>query len=235
MPLWISPACEVVGNNALLTGELLEVEEKNHLLRLRSGKFRFWCCFLHRFCVASVVLLANAMAPMVVRSSLEMMLDAIRQRDELPKDLPPALPVRPTSRGRLPTSRRLVPVELKFERSAPRRVENIKEEQTLRNNDLFLKGATFDGKSIEILEQMEESTRTRMPELVSYEEILQVPDVSDFSAVLSPLALVPVKKQSCDVTYSISQVTIAVHVINLVILITISSAHLTVELTTFFM
>lgn len=37
---------------------------------------------------------------------MEVMLDSIRQRDEKPKDSIPALPARPVSRGRLPSSRR---------------------------------------------------------------------------------------------------------------------------------
>ncbi|XP_038685898.1 myosin-2 [Tripterygium wilfordii] len=50
-----------------------------------------------------------------VRSSLEEMLDSLRRRDEAekPKDLPPALPARPTSRGRLPSARRSLPTDFK--------------------------------------------------------------------------------------------------------------------------
>ncbi|XP_068668431.1 myosin-1-like [Aristolochia californica] len=50
----------------------------------------------------------------MARSSLEEMLDSIRRRDERPKDVPPALPVRPTSRGRLPPSRRSLPINFKI-------------------------------------------------------------------------------------------------------------------------
>ncbi|KAL0353152.1 UNVERIFIED_CONTAM: Myosin-2 [Sesamum angustifolium] len=50
----------------------------------------------------------------VTRSSLELMLDKIQQRDAQPKDVPPALPVRPVSRARLPRARR--PLQLDFER-----------------------------------------------------------------------------------------------------------------------
>ncbi|KAK8918406.1 hypothetical protein KSP39_PZI021372 [Platanthera zijinensis] len=56
------------------------------------------------------MLFAEAMRPASTRSSLEVMLDAIRRKDEHPEDLPPALPARPTSRGRLPTSRKPLPV-----------------------------------------------------------------------------------------------------------------------------
>lgn len=52
------------------------------------------------------------MGPAIVRSSLEVMLDALRQKDDKPKDTIPALPVRPVSRGRLPSSRR--PLQANF-------------------------------------------------------------------------------------------------------------------------
>lgn len=46
------------------------------------------------------------------RSSLEEMLDSLRQRDEVdkPKDLPPALPARPTSKARRPSSTKRGPL-----------------------------------------------------------------------------------------------------------------------------
>ncbi|KAL6856068.1 hypothetical protein ACP4OV_018870 [Aristida adscensionis] len=47
-----------------------------------------------------------APAPATQKSSLEVLLETIKKRDEQPKDAPPALPARPTSRGRLPTTRR---------------------------------------------------------------------------------------------------------------------------------
>ncbi|KAK1279441.1 hypothetical protein QJS04_geneDACA003163 [Acorus gramineus] len=52
--------------------------------------------------------------PSIARSSLEEMLDTIKRRDELPKDVPPALPTRPTSRSRRPSSRRSLPVSVKI-------------------------------------------------------------------------------------------------------------------------
>lgn len=57
-----------------------------------------------------VVMLSAAavMAPAAAtqKSSLEVLLETIKKRDEQPKDAPPALPARPTCRGRLPTTRR---------------------------------------------------------------------------------------------------------------------------------
>ncbi|CAN6199442.1 unnamed protein product [Urochloa humidicola] len=51
---------------------------------------------------------AAVMAPAAAtqKSSLEVLLETIKKRDEQPVDAPPALPARPTCRGRLPTTRR---------------------------------------------------------------------------------------------------------------------------------
>ncbi|PIN18579.1 hypothetical protein CDL12_08768 [Handroanthus impetiginosus] len=52
--------------------------------------------------------------PMATRSSLELMLEKLQQLDDHHKDVPPALPVRPVSRARLPRARK--PLELDFQR-----------------------------------------------------------------------------------------------------------------------
>ncbi|XP_057512344.1 myosin-2-like [Actinidia eriantha] len=65
------------------------------------------------------------------RSSLELMLDAIRQRDEQPTDAPPALPVRPVSKARLPPARRGLPVN--FRKSGLR--EDVKEKEDRRREE----------------------------------------------------------------------------------------------------
>ncbi|KAK4285989.1 hypothetical protein QN277_002610 [Acacia crassicarpa] len=53
----------------------------------------------------------------MARSSLEEMLESIRLRgeEEKPKDLPPALPARPTSRARRPSARRSLPNKFRVE------------------------------------------------------------------------------------------------------------------------
>lgn len=57
-----------------------------------------------------------APAPAAPKSSLEVLLETIKKRDEQPKDAPPALPARPTCRGRLPTARRpSLPTGVKLE------------------------------------------------------------------------------------------------------------------------
>ncbi|KAL8166178.1 hypothetical protein V2J09_007677 [Rumex salicifolius] len=55
----------------------------------------------------------SASPTILARSSLELMLESLRHQDEKPKDLPPALPSRPTSRARLPSARRSLPVNFK--------------------------------------------------------------------------------------------------------------------------
>ncbi|EEF36593.1 myosin vIII, putative [Ricinus communis] len=62
------------------------------------------------------MMLSESPASTVTRSSLEEMLDSIRRRDEAmekSKDLPPALPARPTSRARLPSARKSLPTDFK--------------------------------------------------------------------------------------------------------------------------
>jgi len=58
---------------------------------------------------SAVMLSASAVmapVPAAPKSSLEVLLESIKKRDEQPKDEPPALPARPTCRGRLPRARR---------------------------------------------------------------------------------------------------------------------------------
>ncbi|WJX73410.1 Myosin-2, variant 3 [Trifolium repens] len=69
----------------------------------------------------------------IARSSLEEMLDSLRRRDEeeKPKDLPPALPSRPMSRGRLPPAKRSLPKSFKVDG------ENEKEKMGHRRRGSF--------------------------------------------------------------------------------------------------
>ncbi|GAB2253795.1 hypothetical protein Droror1_Dr00021604 [Drosera rotundifolia] len=54
-----------------------------------------------------------SVSPTMGRSSLEEMLDNLLRREEKPKDTPPALPSRPTSKARLPPARRSLPVNFR--------------------------------------------------------------------------------------------------------------------------
>ncbi|GKB94812.1 hypothetical protein Tco_0980949, partial [Tanacetum coccineum] len=60
----------------------------------------------------------------IARSSLEEMLDSLRRRDEgeNQKDLPPALPSRPTSKARLP--KRLIQAKLNMENVVSKVISN---------------------------------------------------------------------------------------------------------------
>ncbi|BBN69517.1 myosin 2 [Prunus dulcis] len=64
-----------------------------------------------------VKMMVSASPSLIARSSLEEMLDSLRRRDEgeKPKELPPALPARPTSKARLPSARRSLPNNFKVE------------------------------------------------------------------------------------------------------------------------
>ncbi|XP_039040957.1 myosin-2-like [Hibiscus syriacus] len=60
-------------------------------------------------------MMLSASPTTLAKSSLEEMLENLRQRDEeeKPKDLPPTLPSRPTSKARLPSARRSLPTNFK--------------------------------------------------------------------------------------------------------------------------
>lgn len=59
-------------------------------------------------------MLSAASPNTLAKSSLEEMLESLRQKDESdrpPRDIPPALPARPNSRARLPSARRSLPAK----------------------------------------------------------------------------------------------------------------------------
>nr|XP_029116747.1 myosin-1 isoform X3 [Elaeis guineensis] len=133
-------------------------------------------------------------AAMVARSSLEVMLDILRQRDEQSQDAPPPLPVRPTSRGRLPSSRRSLPVSFKLENGAPKILlkDSVKKEERLdhqplkEDKEVLLKSGIFGSKRIVQVERPEESPYAKMPELESCEERTDETDSPD--SPVAPLA-----------------------------------------------
>nr|CAD1829277.1 unnamed protein product [Ananas comosus var. bracteatus] len=116
---------------------------------------------------------AANMAPAAVKSSLEVMLDTIRQRDEQPKDVPPALPARPTSRGRLPSARRSLPVGFKLENGMPDgcSVEFLNGERKIEGQDsregreVGFGNGNFGNNGIAQVDMMEESADANMMEL----------------------------------------------------------------------
>ncbi|XP_020087178.1 myosin-1-like [Ananas comosus] len=116
---------------------------------------------------------AANMAPAAVKSSLEVMLDTIRQRDEQPKDVPPALPARPTSRGRLPSARRSLPVGFKLENGLPdgcsaeflngeRKIEG---QDSREGREVGFGNGNFGNNGIAQVDMMEESADANMMEL----------------------------------------------------------------------
>lgn len=73
----------------------------------------------------------STVSPSAHRSSLEEMLDSLRRRDEIPNDIPPALPVRPPSKGRLPSlvrARRSLPINCKI--SSPKEPSGRKDSRS---------------------------------------------------------------------------------------------------------
>lgn len=81
---------------------------------------------------------------MLVRSSLEEMLDSLRRRDEeeKPKDLPPALPARPTSKARRPSAKR--PLPTKFENISEESSCGIKDKEEVKHS----RSGSFGGKKL---------------------------------------------------------------------------------------
>lgn len=79
----------------------------------------------------------SASPSMIVRSSLEEMLDSLRRRDEeeKPKDLPPALPARPTSKARLPPARRSLPTNFRVGDDDDECLPSGNEETKRKEND----------------------------------------------------------------------------------------------------
>ncbi|KAJ0974888.1 hypothetical protein J5N97_016853 [Dioscorea zingiberensis] len=117
-------------------------------------------------------------ATMSLRSSLEEMLDSLRRRDEQPKDLPPALPARPTSRGRLPSARRSLPVDFKIGEKASelaskgsKRKGGKMEEWVLKNGEeAIFRNGIFGRRRAMKVNQPEESPYVEMVEANSVKE-----------------------------------------------------------------
>ncbi|KAJ0101205.1 hypothetical protein Patl1_04540 [Pistacia atlantica] len=105
-------------------------------------------------------MMLSASPSMVARSSLEEMLESLRRRDEAekPKDLPPALPARPTSRARLPSARKSLPAGFKtevekggecgMESVLERSESNLKEEGKRKEKDFGVKRNSFGSKKL---------------------------------------------------------------------------------------
>lgn len=118
-----------------------------------------------------------------------MMLDSIRQRDEQPKDLLPALPARPMSRGRLPTSRRPCVAHLKLGGSETGNLPNFVKLQGKRgkqNWKVVLRTDTFGSEMISNVTELEESRCIAFPGHVSCE----IADATKLLTVSSTTAVV---------------------------------------------
>ncbi|CAK7327540.1 unnamed protein product [Dovyalis caffra] len=102
-------------------------------------------------------MMLSASPAAVTRSSLEEMLDSLRRRDdalEKSKDLPPALPARPTSRARLPSARHSLPTDFKVgstgqvESKMETRVSRAKEDTKRKEKELGYKSGSFGSKKM---------------------------------------------------------------------------------------
>ncbi|KAJ9153639.1 hypothetical protein P3X46_027059 [Hevea brasiliensis] len=102
-------------------------------------------------------MMLSASPAAVARSSLEEMLDSLRQRDEAlekSKDLPPALPARPTSRARLPSARHSLPTDFKvdangqLESKVEIEINKGKEDTKRKGKQLGCKTGSFGSKKM---------------------------------------------------------------------------------------
>lgn len=113
----------------------------------------------------------------ITRSSLEEMLDSIRRRDEQPKDVPPALPVRPTSRARLPSSRRSLPINFKIGDKLPEYLPNesgdSEEKKVVQTEEKEQRSEVFESKKLSKVESPAESPYIRMVGTENYEQRLE--------------------------------------------------------------
>ncbi|CAH8348628.1 unnamed protein product [Eruca vesicaria subsp. sativa] len=98
----------------------------------------------------------------LAKSSLEEMLESLRQKDECdrPRDIPPALPSRPNSRARLPSARRSLPAKFSVSSVMEDQIQNgsvasaeeteleKKEEGKRKEKDLGVKRKSFGSKKM---------------------------------------------------------------------------------------
>ncbi|XP_077254052.1 myosin-2-like isoform X2 [Tasmannia lanceolata] len=142
-------------------------------------------------------MLSTMSSSSLARSSLEEMLDSIRRRDERPKDVPPALPVRPTSRARLPSSRRSLPINFRIGDELPEYLPNDsvevgeKKEKRVSSDDkeLGFKGGMFGSKKKLKVEPPAESPYVRMVEKESCEE--KIEETGNLNPAAVPLSIKP--------------------------------------------
>lgn len=154
-------------------------------------------------------MMLSASPSMIVRSSLEEMLDSLRRsdEDEKPKDLPPALPARPTSRGRLPPARRSLPTNFKVDSDGGTQegLPSGKEEAKRKENDMGVRRNSFGSKKPK-REQNIESPYIFPPE----ETKIQLTEGSDQAATVTSASALPsrVRDLDCDdnIVYFIKKV-----------------------------
>jgi myosin-5 len=134
----------------------------------------------------------------IARSSLEEMLDSLRRRDEeeKPKDLPPALPSRPMSRGRLPPAKRSLPKSFKVDG------ENEKEKMGHRRRGSFgSKKLMLDWESPYVVVSEEHTVVTTSEQQSSPGPVSSIP--ADDSSVAPPSP----ELEDDNVSYFIKKVT----------------------------
>lgn len=123
----------------------------------------------------------------LAKSSLEEMLESLRQKDECdrPRDVPPALPSRPNSRARLPSARRSLPAKFNVSSVMEDQNQNGKEETEAekkeegkrKEKDLGVKRKSFGSK------KMRTGYGSESPYVVEEEEGVKVVSAAKVSPV----------------------------------------------------
>uniref|UniRef100_A0A5B7A9V3 Putative myosin-2 n=1 Tax=Davidia involucrata TaxID=16924 RepID=A0A5B7A9V3_DAVIN len=128
----------------------------------------------------------------IARSSLEEMLESLRRRDEneKPKDLPPALPARPTSKARLPSARRALPKNFDVSNAIPAHTPNVisKKEDIKRS-----RGGSFGSKKTKGVPPGE-SPYVMASEEKNYEQRLE--EIGDVDSTAEPSVSEPKFRES---------------------------------------
>ncbi|KAL6975369.1 hypothetical protein U1Q18_024164 [Sarracenia purpurea var. burkii] len=119
----------------------------------------------------------------IIRSSLEEMLDSLRKIDEIdkPRDLPPALPARPTSRARLPPARRTLPMSFEVDTNTASLANSLN--QSRKGEVKRPRTGSFGGKKDRELPG--ESPYIMVREEKEYEQSLEETDTEKFAGVAS--------------------------------------------------
>ncbi|KAI9093230.1 hypothetical protein K1719_027244 [Acacia pycnantha] len=141
----------------------------------------------------------------IARSSLEEMLESIRLRgeEEKPKDLPPALPARPTSRARRPSTRRSLPNEFSVE-GDQNAITSSKNNSNAEENETKKKEEDVGHKRKGSFASKKMKQDMESPYIVTLEENMSQPSPEDPVSASTASIATSGKIQELDADYSVA-------------------------------